>query len=214
MFAIIIVSLLGGARLNAMDKCLKDTTQQEKITVFEPAKYTDQDREHIINMVACLKQGHLSFPVADAIFKASIKHALLDAKDLLPPNSAQSVDPAVTAALANIARAIKQFAPRKEFLDTVELLLEGMDDRYEEEAKPHLRDSVIVKGSDGSLPIELGMQLAYIVAHYDQFNQKDLKHMVHLHKRAPEMLQEKLDAIPKDTIQSWYAQFIKGEPAA
>ena len=57
-------------------------------------------------------------------------------------------------------------------------------------------------------------QLAYAVAHYEQFNQKDLKNMVHLHKRAPEMLQDKLQHLLADTVQKWYAEFMKDEQAS
>ena len=61
---------------------------------------------------------------------------------------------------------------------------------------------------------EVMIQLAYAIAHYKQFNQKNLKYMVHLHKRAPEILQEKLQAIPQDTIQKWHTEFMKDEQAS
>lgn len=182
----------------------KPAQQQKKAESQIAVPYSNEDRESIISMIATLKQGHLLYPIADSVFKASIKHALLDGKDLLAQDCAHSVDEAVTAALTNLARTIKQTCPKKDFLDSVDMMLEQIDDRYNEEAKPLL-------ATPAEFNKEVNLQLAYAVDHYEQFNQKQLKHMVHLHKRAPEMLQEKLNALSKDTAQKWYTEFMKDE---
>lgn len=206
MFAKVIGGLLIGISLIGMENPQGKLAQPSKKTEKPALAYTNEDRDSIIAIVADLKQGHLLFPIADSVFRVSIKHALLDGKELAPKSA--SVDEAVTFALANLVRTIRHTCPKKDFLESIELLLEQMDDRYEEEAKPLMRSLDDFKGdSIDRVEAETNMQLAYTVAHYEQFNQKDLKNMVHLHKRAPEMLQEKLKALPKDTVQTWYTEF-------
>lgn len=207
MLAIIIIGLFVPLPLECMEKFQGKVELPTKTIQKHIAAYSDQDRESIISMIATLKQGHLLFPIADSVFKASIKHALLDGKDLLPQDRAHSVDEVVTAALANLARTIKQTCPKKDFLDSVDMILEQIDDRYNEEAKPLLATPV-------EFNKEVNLQLAYAVDHYEQFNQKELKHMVNLHKRAPEMLQDKLQHLLADTVQKWYAEFMKDEQAS
>jgi hypothetical protein len=202
MFAKIIIGLFLALPLECMEKPQGKSELPTRAIQKNSAAYSDQDRESIISMIATLKQGHLLYPIADSVFKASIKHALLDGKDLLAQDCAHSVDEAVTAALTNLARTIKQTCPKKDFLESVDMILEQIDDRYNEEAKP------VLAASDG-FNKEVNVQLAYSVDHYEQFNQKELKHMVHLHKRAAEMLQEKLNALSKDAVQKWYAEFMK-----
>ena len=215
MFAKIVLGLVVALPIGCMEKTQEKPAAQTKAIQSEAVAYSDQDREAIISMIATLKQGHLLFPIGDSVFRASIKHALLDSKDLLPQGGIQTVDEVVTAALANLARTIKQTCPRKDFLDSVDMILEQIDDRYNEEAKPLLRCAHNIKADkSGPLTSATMMELAYAVVHYEQFNQKDLKNMVHLHKRAPEMLQDKLQHLLADTVQKWYAEFMKDEQAS
>lgn len=199
------MGLLVCCPLLAMEKA-----KQKPVAQVKPLEnaYSNEDRDSIITIVANLKYGHLLFPVVDSVFKASIKHALLDGKELAP--DANDVQAVVAAALTNLSRTIKQTCPKKDFLDSVDMILEQMDDRYEEEAKPILKKCGDGKGKQGgSIELKTNMDLAYAAVHYEQFNQKDLRYMVDLYKSAPVVLQEKLQMVPKDTVQTWYAEFMK-----
>ena len=85
--------------------------------------------------------------------------------------------------------------------------MDQIDDRYEEEAEPFLSCPDNIKASP--MEPETIMRLVYAISHYEQFSQKDLRHMVELHKSAPEMLQDRLKAIPIETVHIGYEAFRK-----
>lgn len=204
---IISILLFISSCVVAMQKPASSFKQESTNAASSPV-YSDQDRLPIIEMVRTLKYGHLLFPIANALFKVSIKHALLDSADLLE-ESVQNL-PArvlVSKALVNLSRMIKQSCPQKDFLASVEILIEQFDDRYEEEAK------ALLTKPDG-LDKTLSRLLSYSVAHYETLTPKGINAMVHMHSPAPDVLQENLLAIPNGDIQKWYAEFMKDEQAS
>lgn len=209
---IFFVLLLSGTFISGMNPPAKAEQElsQNKAT---SSVYSDQDRDSIIEMTRTLKYCHLLFPIGNSIFKRSIMHALIDGDELLEEINLASLDLIVHLALVNLARTIKQTCPQRDFLASVETLLEQIDDRYEEEAA-----ALFKEGHNNELPEwlssekegkKIGEQLAYAVAHYEQLTPKNLKYMVEGHKSAPEILQKHLASIPAQTISTWHAETFK-----
>lgn len=165
--------------------------------------YSDQDRLAIIEITRNLKYCHLLFPIANNIFKTSIKHALLDGAELmaeekLAPNVSVSINILVSRALANLSRLIKHSCPQKDFLESVEMLLEQIDDRYEEEV-----GKLLVENSN-RLDRSNFAQLSYAVGNYEELTPKHVAAMVRGHESAPHVLEENINKLPEAVIKKWH----------
>lgn len=174
--------------------------------------YSDQDRLAIIEMARNLKYCHLLFPIANNIFKTSIKHALLDGAELmaeekLAPNAPLTTSILVAKALANLSRLIKHSCPQKDFLDSIETLLEQIDDRYGEEAKKLLEEN------PNRLDKMSMAQLSYAVGNYEELTPKNLVAMVHGNQPAPQVLEENISKLSEEIVKKWHEDFLKNSPA-
>lgn len=208
----ILSGLLLSCSLFGMQPPAKPLARQIPANAASSPEYSNENRVHIIKIAGRLTYGHLLFPVGDSIFKASIKHAFLDGVSLCGSQALQSpvgitVAQVVAMALTNLSRTIEQFCPKKDFLESLETMLEQMDDRYNEEAKSRSDDPV-------NLDKKIVAQLSYAVGHYEELTKKNLEYMVEMDRPAAKDLQEKLDKIPEATILKWFEQAKKTEPVS